>query len=303
MRFGNAECRSSEIPRAVNVWALGWVAERENHYAEKVVQMSAAESLSLEQGVKGDSNALFIRLRQLARQSPERIATVSPERSASHRKLWSRVERATARLQGEWAVSAGQLVVYEGPPHADALILWLALCRLGACLLPLERIDSGANGDAPGTALATAQAAPEPLVLAHAASEATLWMHADNFIPTMATTASIPSHSLSSLIMRPCACQPVALQEEGRLDCIAFSADSPAPDRQLRRTSLRNLMAQACQPPTRLDYSGPTVVLDRGMFSEQVLGPVLLPALMAGRCLIFGAAPFAVAQPAAAALR
>jgi hypothetical protein len=269
-----------------------------SHYAEKVHQMSAMESLSLEANALDGPADLFVRLRQLARQSPGQVATVSPDRTANYRKLWSRVERATARLQGEWAVSAGQYVVYEGPPHADALVLWLALCRLGACLLPLEHIPLRPNGDA----LAAAHASPGALQMAGAATRAMLWLHADDFLPSI-TAARIAMHPLSSLIMQPCPFQPVVRHEDGRLDCIEFLAEPTMPGHRPRRSSLRELMSQYHEPPTGLDLAAPTIALDQGAFKEHVLGPILLPALMAGRCLLFGAGSLPDAQPATAALR
>jgi hypothetical protein len=269
--------------------------------------MSAMDSVGLKASVESGPVDLFVRLRQLAAQTPARIATVSPQRTASYRKLWSRVERATARLQGEWGVSAGQCVVYEGPPHADALVLWLAVCRLGACMLPLERIPLPAHADAPAVAHAS-RGAP---VLALASSRATLWVHADGMQPSI-TQASIAAQPLSALIMRPCPFKPAALHEDGRLDCIEFltapalsesQSGQSGKSGQSRRLSLRALMSQYRHPLVHLDPPGPPVALDRGAFNEHVLGPVLLPALMAGCCLLFGTGALPDVQPGAAALR
>lgn len=81
----------------------------------------------------------FDLLRAHARERGQAVATSSPRhRLTSYRKLWSRIERGSARLQGEWLVEAGDVVAYAGHGHADALVLWLSLARLGAALLPLE---------------------------------------------------------------------------------------------------------------------------------------------------------------------
>jgi acyl-CoA synthetase (AMP-forming)/AMP-acid ligase II len=67
-----------------------------------------------------------------------------PERVINYRRLWSRVERASARLQGEWNVKSGQTIAYVGHSHPDILVLYAALIRIGASFMPLENrtIDS-----------------------------------------------------------------------------------------------------------------------------------------------------------------
>jgi hypothetical protein len=248
--------------------------------------MSAMETLKSESGAGNGPDELFIRLRQLARRVPEPVATVSLERTATYRKLWSRVERATARLQGEWGVTAGRLVVYQGRPHPDALVLWLALCRLGACLLPFEQDPACPNGGAP---------VPE-----HPGSEAMLSLHADDILPSLSRVVGA-SRPLSSLIMQPCPHRSVVVHEDGLLDCIEFP---PSPTgRGPCRFNLRELMSEWRQAPGQLSAVGPGIELDRGALAKDVLGPLLLPALMAGRCLVFGATPLSATQPAAAGLR
>lgn len=54
------------------------------------------------------------------------------------RRFWNRVERATARLQGEWQVVARERVAYLGLNRPEGLILLFALARLGAILVPLD---------------------------------------------------------------------------------------------------------------------------------------------------------------------
>ncbi len=68
----------------------------------------------------------------------DRLAHVLPDRDITYRRLWSRIERGSARLQGEWGVRPGDLVAYVGSGHPDAIVLYFALLRIGASLLPLE---------------------------------------------------------------------------------------------------------------------------------------------------------------------
>src|SRR4051812_25241185 len=82
---------------------------------------------------------LFTQLRQHAQNQPATVASASRHRLATYRKLWSRIERATARLQAEWQVKRGDRVAYCGQAHPDSLVLYIALARSGACLVPLEQ--------------------------------------------------------------------------------------------------------------------------------------------------------------------
>ncbi|MBK4733305.1 AMP-binding protein [Noviherbaspirillum pedocola] len=73
-----------------------------------------------------------------ARSQPDAIAYTSRFRIATYRKLRNRIERAAARLHGEWGVRPGDLVAYVGCGHPDALVLYFGLVCCGARLLPLE---------------------------------------------------------------------------------------------------------------------------------------------------------------------
>jgi hypothetical protein len=57
------------------------------------------------------------------------------QRITTYRKLASRIERATARLQAEWGIERGSVVAYCGNGHQDAIVLYLALLQCGASLL------------------------------------------------------------------------------------------------------------------------------------------------------------------------
>jgi acyl-CoA synthetase (AMP-forming)/AMP-acid ligase II len=68
----------------------------------------------------------------------ESLCHVLPDRVITYRRLWSRIERASARLHGEWGVRQHDVVAYAGNAHPDAIVLYCALLRIGAVLLPLE---------------------------------------------------------------------------------------------------------------------------------------------------------------------
>lgn len=74
-------------------------------------------------------------LLEYAHAHPKAVAMQCAQRITSYRKLTSRIERATARLQGEWHVRPGDLVAYCGAGHQDALVLYFALLRCSADLL------------------------------------------------------------------------------------------------------------------------------------------------------------------------
>lgn len=85
-----------------------------------------------------DHLSLPVLLQAHAAERPGLLAHVLPDRDITYRRLWSRIERASARLQGEWGVRDGDLVAYVGSAHPDAIVLYFALLRIGASLLPLE---------------------------------------------------------------------------------------------------------------------------------------------------------------------
>lgn len=75
-----------------------------------------------------------------AREHGDHVCHWLPERSITYRRLWSRIERASARLQGEWHVQSGQTIAYVGRSHPDVVVLYAALMRIGASFMPLEDI-------------------------------------------------------------------------------------------------------------------------------------------------------------------
>jgi acyl-CoA synthetase (AMP-forming)/AMP-acid ligase II len=87
------------------------------------------------------------------------LAHLLPARDITYRRLWSRIERGSARLHGEWGVKAGDLVAYVGSGHPDAIVLYFSLLRIGASLLPLEAMAA--------TDVNKALAAMKPVLVVH----------------------------------------------------------------------------------------------------------------------------------------
>ncbi len=86
-----------------------------------------------------DTPHLLSALRRHATTHGDALCHLLPDRVITYRRFWARIERATARLQGEWGISQGDTVAYIGDGHPDALVLYFALLRIGARLLPLEQ--------------------------------------------------------------------------------------------------------------------------------------------------------------------
>jgi non-ribosomal peptide synthetase component F len=201
------------------------------------------------------STGLLPALERHAREQPQAIACASRFRHASYRKLFSRIERATARLQGEWAVRAGDVVAYCGDGHPDALVLYAALSRCGALLLPLEH---------------EAARAALPRLAGEAALKFALFD--DDLSPPRIAQ---PVHPLSTLIGKPCAYQARVNVPDPEACSLLRLAD----DGKLSRLSLRQLAA--------VPDSGKRTV-HGVLFDADVFGPVVLPALCAGDTLTWG---------------
>jgi non-ribosomal peptide synthetase component F len=198
------------------------------------------------------SIGLFQALERHARVQPQAIACASRFRLASYRKLWSRIERATARLQGEWTVGAGDVVAYCGDGHPDALVLYAALARCGAVLLPLEHEA--------GRAALPRLARDIALKLA---------LYDDELSPPRIAQ---PAYPLSMLIGTPCAYQAtVSIPDPDAVSLLRLADDG-----SLRRLGLRQLAAGLASG--QRDVHG-------ALFDADVFGPVVLPALCAGDTL------------------
>ena len=204
---------------------------------------------------------LFENLRDHARRIPDDIATSSPRhRLTTYRKLWSRIERASARLQGEWLVTSGDTVMYVGNGHADALVLWLALARLGAVLMPLEtralRDHASAIADRHGVRL-----------LLH-----------DDDMPAPLADDYCSCVVLSSLISRHCAHDVISCPAESGLGTSMIATGlvaTDAPHLQYCAYSLHDLMQQAGPPACRPATTQP-------LFDPRRLRSQILPALTQG---------------------
>jgi hypothetical protein len=193
-------------------------------------------------------------LQRHARMQPEVIACASRFRLATYRKLWSRIERATARLQGEWGVGSGDVLAYCGQAHPDALVLYVALARCGALLLPLER---------PALRSALAElAAALPLNLALVDDDA------------QPPAAALPIHPLSALIGTPCPYQARLAKPDPAAPSLLRIGKAGA----IERHSLSQLQA--------MPAGGMHEVHD-SLFDADVFGPAVLPTLAAGATLFF----------------
>lgn len=202
----------------------------------------------------------FELLREHARTRTETIAVLSPRRSMTYRKLWSRIERATARLQQEWRVGTGDIVAYSGHSHPDALVLYFSLARSGARLLPLSPAISPAD-------------------LRFFAKEFRLsLMLEDDSLSFAREVPSLSVKPLSALIATRCPQEPAKVLEDPRhpalLQCRgageasleAFSLT------QLWEARSRSAQAQVAQVGDLLEPA--------------VLSNTVLPMLQSGGCLV-----------------
>ncbi len=187
------------------------------------------------------------------------IAHLLPDRVITYRRFWSRIERASARLQGEWGVVAGDTVIYWGSGHPDAIILYCALLRLGAKLMPCEDRDR------------------EYVQHMVEQTKSQLVVHDDAL-----TFTSSPAHSLSSLLADWCHFDPVVIQDESATPAL-YLHDFIQNDN--RAVSVGELI-QALSPLQQVDQAE-AIVIDGPIFHKEKLINFILPALIAGRRLQF----------------
>jgi fatty-acyl-CoA synthase len=130
-----------------------------------------------------------------ARTDPDRVAVHCAGVDTTRRRLANRIERATARLAGEWGVKAGDRVAYLGANSPEVLILLFALARLGAILLPLN------SRLTPGDWRTILTDCGACLLLADTAFA--------NEARTLQAAAAVPLRPVEALIIEPCAYRPV----------------------------------------------------------------------------------------------
>ena len=200
-------------------------------------------------------------LRQHAREQPDAVAVITPYRVASYRKMWSRIERSTARLHAEWAVQPGDTIAYLGCGHLDALVMYFAAARCGARLLPLEH-----------PALQQAARA-----LLHK-NGATLVLHDDARQPD-AEALGVPCKPLSSLIATACRHRESVLEDEEAISLLELAGDSDGPVGAIRPRSLASLQAASLACP-----AGHHLV-QAALFDAGVFAPVVLATLLTGATL------------------
>ena len=194
-------------------------------------------------------------LQRQAQAHSDAVAYVLPNRVITYRRFWSRIERACARLQGEWGVRQGDVVAYVGSGHPDALILYFALLRLDASLLPLEAL------------------APEVVRAALISQPVSLVLHDERV-----EVDTIKAQSLQLLLEDWCHYEPLCVEEVSSNAKLLLRADNG----ELQSLTMDHLLS-AMAPQARSLYVGQQI------FSLNILTSVVFPALHAARELIFTA--------------
>ena len=186
------------------------------------------------------------------------LAHVLPDRDITYRRLWSRTERASARLQGEWGVQAGDTVAYVGNGHPDAIVLYFALLRIGASLLPLEGMT------------------PAEVRAAFLQHHATLAVHDDDVAG--AAIDGLPSQRLEMLLDDWCHFEPVLVPDDPMRKALWLPLEGGARE----ATSLYELTVALPDEPRHGWVS-------ERIFTADILGRLVLPSLRDARRLYFSA--------------
>ena len=194
-------------------------------------------------------------LQHQAQAHSDAVAYVLPDRVITYRRFWSRIERACARLQGEWGVRRGDVVAYVGHGHPDALILYFALLRLDVSLLALEAL------------------APEVVRTALIDQTVSLVLHDDGL-----AFDTIESQPLQLLLEDWCHYEPQCVDEVSSSARLLLASEQG----DLQSLSMDHLLS-AMAPELRSAYVGERI------FSLNILTSIVFPALHAARELIFAA--------------
>ena len=210
-------------------------------------------------------------LQSHADQRGELLAHLLPDRDITYRRLWSRIERASARLQGEWNVQQGDVVAYYGNAHPDAIVLYFALLRIGALLLPLE-------GMSESLAQQWLQQAGARLVV-----------HDDG----LAVGQSF-AQPLSMLLADWCHFDPILVKEDPALPALLLPQ---ADGLTLQAFSLQQLTIAMVTAQT-------VAAVDQIIFTPELLSNIIFPALLAAHELSFSTVKKMLdAEPAASRAR
>lgn len=212
---------------------------------------------------------LFNILRHHVATQPNAIASRSSRRVVTYRKFWSRIERATARLKSEWHVKAGDTVVYWGQGHQDALMLYIAVARCGAKLLPLEHAPLHRDS------IAILKTVPAVLLL-----------HDDETIFEVPPAAPIIAN-LSSLIATRCQHNPPVNEDITQSSLMSLSTDENL-SVQTSEQSLQQLQQSLEETPPNLESSAAREFrIAEALFDPDIFAPQVLPILVAGGTVIF----------------
>lgn len=214
---------------------------------------------------------LFAILREHAKLRADVIASRSSRRSVTYRKLWSRIERATARMKDEWQVKPGDTVIYYGCGNQDALMYYLAAARCGAKLLPLEH------------------GALQHAFLQQSASEiglaapAVLLLHDDEIVFERPPAAR-RTVNLSALIATRCHHTPLVQEDDNQPSLLnpMWHADGTL---NYQVQSLRGLTSMAERVVVAAQDQ--PLLLDATLFDQHIFAPLVLPRLIAGGLLQF----------------
>ncbi len=199
--------------------------------------------------------SLLALLRRHASEHGDRLAHQLPHRTITYRRLWSRIERASARLQGEWGVQAGATLAYVGNAHPDAMVLYFALLRIGAVLLPLEGRSTQA-----AQALCSEQAV-------------SLVVHDEG-----RTIPDVPARPLALLLEDWCHFDPVLVPDDPAQPLLWLAPEHAQP----KMVSLNNLCVDLPAEPHS------SFVGDR-LFTTEMLTKVVFPCLYLARPMQFAA--------------
>ena len=214
------------------------------------------------QHIMTSSLPLLATLQSHAALHGEALAHLLPDRVITYRRFWSRIERAAARLQGEWGIQPDDTVAYIGNGHPDAIVLYCALMRLGALLLPLE-----------GNAVVQAQ-----LVMQQA--NVKLVVHDDDI-----KIEGMPGHPLSLMLADWCHFDPFILQEDEQRPSLLIPQKN-GNVQALLKTSVRQFLQMPASDVRanpfandKADHAG--VLVGRSVFDVSTFAGIIVPALLA----------------------